>query len=45
MKNKVKKTAIFAGKVLRVSLGIGLILADVAATAVGAILCAVSSQN
>ncbi|MBQ6980482.1 MAG: hypothetical protein IJQ07_07565 [Clostridia bacterium] len=45
MKNIFKKTLCVTGKVLGVGLGVGLILADIAATAVGAILCAVSSQD
>ena len=45
MKNIFKKTLGITGKVLVAGLGVGLILADVAATAVGAILCAVSSQD
>ena len=36
-----RKTLSITGKVL----GVGLIVADIAATAVGAILCAVSSQD
>ena len=36
-----RKTLSVTGKVL----GIGLIVADIAATAIGAILCAVSSQD
>ena len=45
MKYIFKKTLGITGKILVVGLGVGLILADIAATAVGAILCAVSSQD
>lgn len=41
MKNIFKKTLSITGKVL----GVGLIVADIAVTAVGAILCAVTSQD
>ena len=37
----LRKTLSITGKVL----GVGLIVADIAATAIGAILCAVSSQD
>lgn len=46
MKNEnVEKAVSVAGKTARVGLGIGLILLDVAASAVGAIVCAVTSQD
>ena len=48
-KKELKKTAGKAaetlGKVVRTGLGAGLILANVAMTAVGAILCAITSQD
>lgn len=37
----LRKTLSITGKVL----GVGLIVADIAATAIGVILCAVSSQD
>ena len=40
-----KKTATVTGKVVRTGLGLGLLLLNVAATAVGAIVCAVTSQD
>lgn len=43
--NVVKQTASVTGKVVRVSLGLGLLLLNVATTVVGAIVCAVTSQN
>lgn len=46
MKNEnVEKVASVVGKTARVGLGIGLILLDVAASAVGALVCAVTSQD
>ena len=46
MKNEnVEKVVSVAGKTARVGLGIGLILLDVAASAVGALVCAVTSQD
>ena len=46
MKNEnVEKVVSVAGKTARVGLGIGLILFDVAASAVGALVCAVTSQD
>lgn len=46
MKNEnVEKAVSVAGKTARVGLGIGLILLDVAASAVGALVCAVTSQD
>ena len=48
-KNKLKKTAnktaVALGKVVKTGIGAGLILANVAMTAVGAILCAITSQD
>ena len=44
-KETMQKAASIAGKTARVSLGFGLILLDVSASAVGAILCAVTSQD
>jgi len=41
----VQKTARVTGTVVRKGLGFGLILLNVAATAVGAIVCAVTSQD
>lgn len=45
VKNVVAKTASVTGKVVRTGLGFGLLLLNVAATAVGAIVCAVTSQD
>ena len=46
MKNEaVKKSVSVAGKTVRAGLGFGLILLNAAATAVGAIVCAVTSQD
>ena len=44
-KETMQKTVSIAGKSARIGLGFGLILLDVAASAVGAILCAVTSQD
>ena len=45
MKENTGKTVRIAGKVVRTGIGIGLLLLNGAATAVGAILCAVTSQD
>ena len=45
MKKAVKKTVKTTGPVVRKGLGFGLILLNAAATAVGAIVCAVTSQD
>ena len=45
LKNTAVKTVRVTGKVLRIGLGVGLLLADITASAVGAILCAVTSQD
>ena len=48
-KNELEKTAASTaktlGKVVRIGIGTGLILANVAMTAAGAILCAITSQD
>ena len=44
-KETMQKAVSIAGKTARVGFGIGLILLDVAVSAVGAILCAVTSQD
>ena len=50
MDNKVlndalKKTAIVTGKAAKIGLGLSLICLNVAATAVGALVCAITSQD
>ena len=45
VKKAVKKTVKTTGTVVRKGLGFGLILLNAAATAVGAIVCAVTSQD
>ena len=45
VKSAVQKTASVTGTVVRKGLGFGLILLNVAAIAVGAIVCAVTSQD
>lgn len=45
MKENTEKTIQIAGKVVRTGIGLGLLLLNGAATAVGAILCAVTSQD
>lgn len=45
VKNVVAKTASVTGKVVRTGLGLGLLLLNVAATAVEVIVCAVTSQD
>lgn len=44
-KDSIQKTLSVAGKTARVGVGLGLILLNAAATAVGAIVCAVTSQD
>ena len=45
LKKTANQTAVTLGKVVRIGFGAGLILANVAMTAVGAILCAITSQD
>ncbi|MBO4309333.1 MAG: hypothetical protein J5885_05870 [Clostridia bacterium] len=45
MKKNTEKTIRIASKVVRTGIGLGLLLLNGAATAVGAILCAVTSQD
>ena len=39
------KTAVALGNIVKIGIGAGLILANVAMTAVGAILCAITLQD
>lgn len=45
VKKVIKKTARITGKVAKIGLGFGLICLNVAATTVGAIICAITSQD
>ena len=45
VKKVVTKTASVTGKFVRTGLGFGLLLLNVATTAIGAIVCAVTSQD
>lgn len=45
IKKTAASTAKTLGKVVKIGLGAGLILANVAMTAAGAILCAITLQN
>ena len=44
-KKVIKKTVHVTGKVAKIGLGLGLICLNVAATTVGAIICAITSQD